>query len=206
LKNKKIKENPVSGVERPAATPRESYINAAQWNRLLATVKESDPFRDFLTILRETGCRPQEARAVEARHFDRDLSAWVFPRSESKGKKRQRVVPLNDTALALTKRLALKYPEGPLFRNSGPERRPWTKNSLNCRFRRLTAKLKFHVHAYALRHSFITDALTRGVEPMTLATIVGHVSIDMIWSTYQKIRVKQDHIRAAVKLATGEVA
>lgn len=202
VKSGHLEKNPIAGVEKPAATPRECYIEPEQWTKLLGLVK--GPFRDFLTILRETGCRPQEAKMVEARHFDRQMNAWVFPRKESKGKKRQRVVPLNGAALALTQRLVAKHPTGPLFLNSKGE--PWTNNALRCRFRSLSRKMKLELCCYAIRHSFITDALLRGVEPMTLATIVGHVNIDMIWTTYQKIRVKQDHIRAAVKQATGEVA
>lgn len=197
-----LKENPVKGVEKPSATARECYIEAEDWTKLMA--KATGSLRDFLMILRETGCRPQEARAVESRHFDRKLRAWVFPKNESKGKKRQRVVPLNDSALAITKRLVLKYPEGPLFRNSKGQ--PWTKDAVQRNFKRLARKVGTATCLYAVRHSFVTDALVRGVEPMTLATIVGHANIDMIWEVYNKIRHQQDHIRNAIKLATGEAA
>jgi integrase len=195
-----IPRNPVKGVKKPPATSRQCYIDEDQWKRLVSLI--DGPFLDLVTILRETGCRPQEARCVEARHFDRKLSAWVFPREESKGRKRERVVPLNRTALTLTQRLALKYPEGPLFRNT--EGKPWTSNAIRCQFRKVRDALGFDDCAYAIRHTFVTDALIRGVEPMPLATIVGHANIDMIWEVYNKIRMRHDHIRQALKLATGE--
>src|SRR4051812_45401412 len=51
-------------------------------------------------------------------------------------KKRQRIIPLNDQAQAIVRRLALKTPEGPIFRNAdGAE---WSKNSIVCRFKRMS--------------------------------------------------------------------
>jgi len=198
----KLKENPIKGADRPAASPRESYIAPDQFKRLMASIKQSDPFYDFLMFLRLTGCRPQEARTAEARHFDGQ--SIVFPRVESKGKRRQRVIPLNDQALAIVRRLVLKSPSGPIFRNQRGN--PWAKNSLNCRFRRLTRKLNFHCHAYALRSTYITDALIAGLDPVTLSRIVGHASLAMIQTIYAKVEMRADHMKAAAEKAVQGVA
>lgn len=198
-----IADNPIRGVERPAYEPREVYVTPQQWERVLAKVKETDPFRDFLLILRATGCRPQEARKVEARHFDRDSETWTFTVKESKGKKHKRIVPLNNEALAITRRLAMKHPEGKLFRNE--DGNPWSKSGINSRFTRLRAKLGFDFFAYAIRHTFVTDALLRGVDPVTLAHIVGHRDATMILRVYQHLNLNKGHIRQALALATGEV-
>jgi integrase len=96
-------------------------------------------FRDLLAVCWETGCRPQEAVSVEARHADADAGYWVFPVSESKGKQRKRIVYLTDAVLALTMRLAAARPRGPLFRNA--DGLPWTASALNCRFARLRLAL-----------------------------------------------------------------
>lgn len=202
VKQGDIEANPLKGVERPAYQPRECYIKPEEWQAIMAAIPDGDPFRDLLTILRETGCRPFEARSVEARHFKRDAESWVFPIKESKGKKRARVVPLNRTALAITQRLALKHPEGPLFRNRNG--RPWTEFAMNCRFRSIAKKTGVKVFAYAFRHSFVTDALMRGVDPITLAHIVGHKDATMIMRVYEQLGIQQEHIRAALRKATGE--
>lgn len=196
-----ISVNPLSKVERPSPTPRECYISPSQTDQLMNAVKD-DAFRDVLTILRETGCRPQEMRRMEARHFDRQTI--TFPRLESKGKKRQRIIVLTPTALAVIQRLALKHPTGPLFRNMDGV--PWKSMALINRFARLSKKLGFPVSAYVLRHAWVTDALMNGVEPLTVATLAGHSSIKMVWSVYQSLQLQKDHMREAALKAVRRVS
>jgi len=113
--------NPVKGVEKPSPTSRDCYLTPAQWSKLLAA--SDGPLLDLLMFLRLTGCRPMAARHVVG-------DSIVFPRVESKGKKRQRVIPLNEQALAIVRRLALKTPEGPIFRNAdGAE---WAPTRTGC--------------------------------------------------------------------------
>ena len=133
-------------------------------------------FRDAVLFLRWTGCRPQEMRAAEARHFQDN--ALVFPVLESKGKRFKRVIPLPGLALELIKRQAAKYPQGALFRNS--KNRTWTANALNWAFDRIGPE----IFPYALRYTFITDGLIAGVPPAVLAEIVGHRDLKMIMTVY----------------------
>ena len=198
-----IENSPVKGMEKPRPHGRVAYLSPEQWAKVIAEYPASDPFHDFLMILRETGCRPQEARHAEARHFDRINKQLAFPAKESKGKREPRIIPLNDRALALITRLAMKYPEGKLFRNVDGV--PWTRFAINCRFVRLKKKLGFEVFAYIFRHSFINDALLRGCDPVTLAIIVGHKDPSMILRVYQHLHLNTGHVRAALALATGEV-
>jgi hypothetical protein len=45
---------------------------------------------DVLVTLWETGCRPQELRKVEARHFVADRGRiWMFERGKSKGNRKR---------------------------------------------------------------------------------------------------------------------
>ena len=126
-----IPANPVRHVEKARAGRRDLIITPDEFAWMAAHVKDS--FRDLLVVSWETGCRPQEILAVEARHVEADR--WVFPVEESKGKKRKRVVYLTEPALEITRRLVAERPEGPLFRNVNGK--PWNAHSLNCRFRRL---------------------------------------------------------------------
>ncbi len=91
---------------------------------------------------------------MESRHFDRDGRCWLFPREESKGKKESRIVHLNNRAFEICQRLALKYPDGPLFRNRKGNR--WTHNGFDNRCKRVALRLGFHVTPYRcsphLRH------------------------------------------------------
>lgn len=129
-----VAENPVRHVEKPRAGRRDVVITREEYDWILGRVKDEE-FRDLITVCWETGCRPQEVLAVEARHVDPDGGRWVFPPDEAKGKKSHRVVYLTDIALDVTRRLAARWPEGPLFRNT--DGRAWNPYALNCRFARL---------------------------------------------------------------------
>ncbi|MGA2066821.1 MAG: hypothetical protein ABSG86_17725, partial [Thermoguttaceae bacterium] len=69
-----IDRSPIWTVERPTAPPRDVYLLPEQWDKLVAYVAKSRDggcLLDIITVLKETGCRPTEARRVESRHFDR---------------------------------------------------------------------------------------------------------------------------------------
>ena len=100
-----------------------------QWEKMIAVVKAS-PFHDLITVMKETGCRPQETRIVSKRHFNQEARLWVFPKEKSKRRKVQRVVPLNQKAFEICQRLALKHPYGPRFRNTKGQ--PWKTYAMNC--------------------------------------------------------------------------
>jgi integrase len=202
---RQIGENPLIGLEKPAQTPRDAYVTAEQWAKILETVTDA-PFLDLLTVLKETGCRPQEAEQVESKHFDRDGRRWYFPEPVKKlrGKPETRIVHLTDRAFEICQRLALKNPTGPLFRNL--KALPWKKNAINCRCKRLRDKLGFNLCVYSIRHTFCTDALTRGVDPLTVAKLMGHKDATMVMKVYNRLNCRQDHLRDALKRATSHVA
>ncbi len=160
-------------------------------------------FLDLLVVLKESGARPQELRLAEAKHFDREGRRLYFPKPIKKvrGEQRERIIRLEGRAFEIVQRLALKYPNGPLFRNE--RRNAWTKNALNWRCKRLREKLGFRICPYALRHTFCTDALTRGVDPLTVAELMGHRDGQMVMRVYQKISKRDDHLRDALKRAIG---
>jgi integrase len=195
--------NPIANIERPATEAREAYITPDQWIKALALVKETDPFRDFIIFLRLTGCRPQEARAIESQHFDRFARTVIFAVRDSKGKKEKRVIPLHREAVAILTRLALKYPTGNLFRNA--KGRPWKKDAIVLRFARMSEELGCEFFAYALRHTYATDALLRGIDPVTVATIMGHKDAKMILKVYQHINLNTGHIADAVNKAVDDL-
>ena len=199
---------PLSGLRKPPSQRREVVLTTEQRGAILSTVTDRR-FRDYLTLIQETGARPQEIRTVEARHVHPEQHVWIFPASEHKtGKKtgRARVVYLTPTAWEITKRLVALYPEGPLCRNKFD--RPWTCNSIRCRFRRLRktlgSKVPADLCAYHFRHTYATNALEQGVDPVTLAELMGHRDATMISRVYQHLNQRVDHLRNAARRAVGE--
>jgi integrase/recombinase XerD len=133
-----IEANTIRSIEKPKAGRRDHVITANQFKTILGLVRDPE-FRDLLTVCWETGCRPQEALSVEARHVNLDAGCWAFPVNEAKGRKYQRIVYLTDTALVITGRQMELHPRGPLFRNT--DGLPWSPSALNCRFARLRLAL-----------------------------------------------------------------
>src|SRR5690606_31444465 len=109
--------SPVEHLEVPGADRRESIVTVEEYERLLTLIRD-EAFRDVVVVTWETGCRPQELLRVEARHVDLANRRWVFPKSESKGKRQPRVVYLPPPALEITRRRVAEFPSGLLFRNS----------------------------------------------------------------------------------------
>src|SRR5207245_1712157 len=132
-------------VEKPEIKRRENPVSPDDFKTILSHVKDQ-PFRDLLIFAWETGCRPQEARHIEARHVRPNQNRVEFAPAEAKGKKRRRIIFLSPTAAEIVTRLAAARPEGRLFRNM--DGNPWTVDAVNCRFCRLKAKLGRRFAAY----------------------------------------------------------
>jgi integrase len=159
-------------------------------DRILNTCDED--VGDIIQFLRETGCRPKEARHLEARHLAG--SCCVLSKAESKGGRAQRVIHLTDRALAICRRLALKRPAGPLFRDGG---KPWLAKSLSVRCRALGFT------PYQIRHTFATDAIIRGVDLQTIAVLMGHSDLKMLSRVYQHVRRCDSHLKESLERATA---
>lgn len=156
-------------------------------------------FADLLVTAWETGARPQELIRVEARHVDSANCRWVFPQEEAKVKTRPRVVYLTERAHARTEQLARIRPSGPLFRNS--RERPWHPYALNCGFQRLKPRIGRKLCLYTFRHSFATRLLQAGVDPLTVAILLGHFNPAMLSTTYQHLALNPAHLLNQIRKA-----
>jgi integrase len=207
VKSGRIPKSPLIGLERPAPTHRDVYLMPHEYKQLVAAIK-SKQVLELVTVMRESGCRPQEARHVEARHFDRKGRSLIIPKEEAKGGAKgateARVILLNDKAFEIIQRLALKYPEGKLLRNT--RGKAWTRNAFDQQCNKLGKKLGFHVCPYAIRHTFATDAIIRGVDIVTIASLMGHKNLTMLHRIYQHVKRRSDHMRDALKQATEDAA
>jgi integrase len=124
----------------------------------------------------------------------------VLSKAESKGKKSQRVIHLDNTAAEICRRHAAKYPLGPLFRTLHGT--PWTTKLLSNRCVRIAKKVGFRFSPYSMRHTFATEAIIKGVDLQTTATLMGHKGLTMLNRVYAHVQQRQDHLRDSLKRIT----
>ncbi len=187
--------NPISQVRNPPAKRRDIFYTAEQWKQVRNAAR--GPIVDFLDFLWSTGCRPQEARTLEARHFNEDLV--IFALEESKGEKYQHVLFLTPESQSIVQKLAKKYPRGPLFRNRNG--RAWTKDSVKCVLTRISKKVGFRVIAYGARHGYATNALVQGVDAISVSHLMGHKSPAMVAEVYSHLAQNHDFLKKQARNA-----
>ena len=199
-----LSPSPLRSLEVEPSNRRTRVLSPEEQAEILAAIKD-EPLREFVQAMIDTGCRPGEVARVTAADADLTLGVWVLKKHKtSKKTGKPRVVYLTPAMVELTRKLATKYPDGPLFR--GPRnKKPFTRNGIRCRFRRLREKLPHlkHFVAYSARHSFATTALVNGVGVAQVAELMGHSSTDMVNRVYGHLADQVAHMREAAKKATG---
>lgn len=209
-----IGRNPIEGklLKRPRARRRDVSLGSDR----AADVLDADltpAFRELLFALRETGCRPKEARAVRACDVDFEAGVWVFAPHRSKTGERTgkaRVVYLTPLVIELCRRLVAAHPEGPIFRNS--RGRPWRKDAVVLNLRRVRQRMERDaaargepkpdtraVIAYALRHGWATDALRGGMSIAVAAELMGHSNTRMLAERYSHLSEHSGILRRAAE-------
>jgi integrase len=178
------------------------------------------PTRQLLQALADTGARPGELCAAEARHYDPVLRALVFPANPWAGKQHKtarrtgkpRIVYLSGPTVATVERLVSLYPTGPLFRTArgaykGPnrgQRRGFDQTSLGAIFRWLRHKTGVvPLCAYSFRHSFAVRWLRARKPVEALAEVLG-TSVLMIQRHYGHLADQRDYLRQLVDEVSGE--
>ena len=155
---------------------REVYLDLKQRAAFLEAA-EGD-LRDLLTCIALTGCRPGDPAAMLRKDYDNRTASVTF-----RTKTGPRTIPISPAAKALFDRLAKgKLPKAPMFTNGGSE---WTAQAWAPLVKAAAAKagLPPETVAYALRHSWITDAIVGGMDVVTVAKLTG-TSLEMINKTY----------------------
>jgi integrase len=191
--------SPIAHLDKPAQGRREQVLTDDEYRKVLGLVKDR-AFSDLLELAWETGARPAELFALEARFADLDRRRWVFPVRASKGRKHQRVVYLTDRAIEITRQLVGKYPNGPLLRNTDGAR--WTSSTVSCRFQRIRDKLGVKYSLYAIRHSWCTAALASGkLDAVTVSVLMGHRDTQMISRHYAHLAQRSNYLAEAARMA-----
>ncbi len=196
----RIPQYPLNGLKAPRPRRRETIVTPQEFTEVITQVKD-EKFRSLLQFFYLTGCRPQEATKLQKKHVQLELNRIVFPPSLSKGQEYPRVIYLSEDARKIVAELCAhrKGPDDFVFRNAYGK--PWNKNSIRCRFRRLRSKIG-PMCAYHLRHSFATNALQR-LDPITVSILMGHSDPSTVARTYQHLAKDPVFLTEAAQKAAG---
>jgi integrase len=221
---KLIPENPLRSIRKPPKKRRNRVLTAEEREYVYGLIRD-EQFRQLVFAMLDTGCRPSEVMAVTAAHVSRDGSRWVFEEHKTDREGEARVVYLSPAMQELTRGLIALYPEGPLFRSTrrfNGARRPWTRNGVRCRFKRLREKVNklrqaeadperrqsipdlTGLTSYVLRHTFTTSALTSGLPVPVVSALLGHKSMKMVDEHYNHTDRATDVLRDAAGKAAQD--
>ena len=177
--------NPFAKVSLLHCEGRKRVATEDEYQALLAHCTD-DTFRDVLIALRYTSARPQDIYSLTWAMVDWECEMWVL--TEHKGRRtsrvpKPRVIGMNDEVEQVLLRRRMKFGgDGHVFLNA--DGRPWTKDALGLRMRRLRKRAGIQADEqgeqfvlYTARHTFLTKA---GADPAisqsALAELAGHTN------------------------------
>ncbi len=188
--------NPIKTAFKPPSQRRKAYFKPDDFQEAISFLKPTDPFYDLLQFFWQTGCRPKEARDIEHRHVNLAAGYVLFPKEESKGKRKQRRILMNEIALEIIKRWMDKNPDGKVFRNKRGD--AWTKFSICNRMWHLQHKTGKKLTAYGLRHGFATRKLKAKHGHLEIAEVLGHSDGSMLAKVYSHVDDDEQHLRTVL--------
>ncbi len=155
---------------------REVYLDRSQRAAFLGAA--DGDLRDLLTCVALTGCRPGDPAALLRKDYDSRTASVTF-----RTKTGPRTIPISPAAKMLFDRLAKnKLPAARMFTNG---KEAWTAQAWAYLVKKAVEKagLPTGTVVYALRHSWITDAIVGGMDVVTAARLTG-TSVEMINKNY----------------------
>jgi integrase len=187
-----IARSPIRAVEKPTPERRKQLIPDKEYETMIASVR-GQTSRDLLVFLHESGCRPEEFRIIEARHYNEPERRIEIPPEEAKGRKRWRRIYLSEKTNEIVARLSKRHPTGPIFRNEDGS--VWTVFAIDCLFKRLESKVGKKYSAYDMRHTWATRMLVSGLDHLTVAELLGHANGATLAKVYAHVDQKADYLR-----------
>lgn len=194
-----IVRNPFKGASYPEGPRGRDWTD----EEFRAMLRASTPlFRRVLVMIRFSGCRPGECRAMEWKDLLETLSRAVLAEGKTKTKS-VRTIRTNAVVVKLLVWMRKRWDRKSSFVFLNSRGRTWTISSFDQRVSRIRDKvgLPKDVKLNGGRHTFTTQALVNGVQMPELAVLLGHKSIAMIQKHYSHLSERHDHISEAAEQA-----
>jgi integrase/recombinase XerC len=197
-----ITNNPLAGLRKPpkASRGRKALITVEEHAALVAHA-DAD-FADFLQLLWLTGSRPSEMSHLQIADVDFANAVAILGKHKTLHLGKERIIVLSAEALSiLQRRLPLAQQQGGYF-FLATDGRPMTAKAIGGRVRRTCKRAGIRrCIAYGYRHTFATDALSKGVPETSVAALLGHSTTAMLHKHYSHLTAKV----AVLKEAMGKI-
>jgi integrase/recombinase XerD len=193
------KEVKTEGRKLPKLPKRLVTILSRQDITRLEGVAAAERDKLIVRVLADCGIRVGELVKLRTNGFE-ERSGTYFLKVSGKGG-RERLVPLDRTLYKRLRRYAEHRPGDSdrlvlaLRRGPSGDYPPLTENGVQQMVRDLAEKvgLEQHVTPHVFRHSAATWMLRRGMNPLLVAQVLGHSSLDMIQNVYSHLTPTDAH-------------
>lgn len=205
---KLIKENPFKKLEKLYAEGRKRTVTPEEFQALLRHCTDA-LFRQVLLMLRLTGIRPGELRALTWDQVDCDRCRLLISKHKATRTAKipfVKVVHLPPEIIALLAWRRARYgAKGHVFLNSRGQ--PWTQDALRQRMDHLREGAGIapdesgeKLVLYSNRHTFLTEAARGGVTGPQLQSLAGHTTFRM---TQKYVHLVEADVSLAGSKAVG---
>ncbi len=166
--------------------PDWQWVDVDTQSDLLTAIPEQD--RHIFLFLALHGCRPSEARALKIKDLDFNRKGLTIRRtftgkssnilSENTKTKKQRVIPINPEMLDILKDLCRnRFGEDFVFLNPRTNE-PYAKTTYQEIWDKARKQVNIPIKSYeALRHSFASQRVCRGMDIFLISKVLGHTDI-----------------------------
>jgi integrase len=195
--------DPTAKIKPPARKVLERVPGPEEVERLLE-VEKPGWLCDLCAVIHGTGCRPDEAYRLEARHVNLAEGYWQISGKTTNATGQDRMIQFGGKAREVIERCMRERPTGPLLVGPTGARNNATTASKYLRIARRKAGLGDHVTLKSLRHLFATDALAKGYSVATVAALLGHQNWKQIQSTYGRLATRRKELAEALEKIRGD--
>jgi integrase len=198
VSEKILSKNPLAGMPRKQPKSNERALTREEYRKVIAA--SHGPFRILLWALRQTGARPKELRELKWTQVMNGRLV-LSEHKTADATRSPRVIHLTAAMQRLMTYLQGRSTSEYVFVNTRGE--PWTRNAVVQAMNRIKRKngLASDISAYMLRHTYGTEAIVNDVNPMSLAELMGHSSMEMVSKVYVHLADKTSHLQAQAEKA-----
>ncbi len=198
-----IGSNPIAGIKKPKkqSRGRKAIISPADHAKLIEHA-DAD-WKEYLALLWETGARPGEIAGLTVDDVHLATKMVILAKHKTADQTGEdRIIHLTDAAVAILERRLATHPVGLLF--PGEDGQRLSANNVACRMRRLCQRAGVKAFCYSYRHTYGTDALSKGIPDAVVATLMGHTGTATLHRHYSHLTSRNQVLhQGAIQVRAG---